>query len=192
MEKSHVLVAALLFPAAGIIVANRVTTPPEPELKFHKIDLNSPEEKYRASFASDNDKTRDALRLAVLRTANDLAKDPCDSGISSRYIQAAVNYARAYQDVVPCEKTNSCWSLEVKKINELDRQQNKARQQFGTPLDLRAQEAMQRAHETSRLKSTDFPPELTNLLAHWALDPEIHNPSNTSFRIRPPNCAASP
>src|ERR1700731_2877552 len=97
-----------------VILAARWLAPrplkPDPRLPtFHQVDVKDPRFQLEAtSFASDNDRVRDALRQAVLDEASALQGAPCDKALKASYIAAAAKYARAWISVAPCVGTRTC------------------------------------------------------------------------------------
>jgi hypothetical protein len=120
-----------------------------------------------ASSASDNDAVRDSLRRAALEAADQLSKDPCDEAVKARYIAAATKYARAWLSIAPCVGTRTCGSSDGPRLD-------RAQQAFGSPLDHRVREAMQKAHRTGALAQSDFPKDAVILVAEMAADPMIN------------------
>jgi hypothetical protein len=133
---------------------------------FQRVEPDSPRAQFEASSISDNDTTRDKLRHAVLDDAKALNDDPCNSALKQHYVEAANNYARALTGVVPCLRTQTCGRTDWPRL-EL------AGHAFGTPLDHRVHEAMQKVHAKGVFRRGDFPDDTVNLLAEMAGDPAI-------------------
>ncbi|HZU88339.1 MAG TPA: hypothetical protein VE993_03700 [Stellaceae bacterium] len=150
---------------------------PDPRLpSFHHVDTESPQYRLEQSSVGDGDAVRDRLRNEVLDYAKALADDPCNTILKASYIKAVVAYARAWISIAPCIGIRSCTSFDVA---ELDR----ARQAFGTPLDHRVRDAMQRAHARATFGTGDFPQETARLVADLAADDAIDSaPQTRAFR----------
>jgi len=146
---------------------------------FQRIDLNNPQHRERqrreSSFESDNDSVRDGLRQAVLSTANQLSREPCDQAAKVRYIEAAVKYTRARLSIAPCVATYTCSGADEARLD-------RAGEAFGTPLDRRVWEAMGQAHETDALRSSDFPKDVVGLVAETARDPVLNPRTEARFK----------
>lgn len=133
---------------------------------FHQVDVNSLR-KTEQSFASDNDVTRDKLRQAVLDAAKALGDEPCNNVLKAGYIRAATAYARAWLSISPCVRTRSCGSSDGAKLD-------RAQKAFGSPLDHRVREAMQRLHQAGIFAPGDFPKDAVVMVAQFAGDPNIN------------------
>jgi hypothetical protein len=120
-----------------------------------------------SSVSDDNDIVRDGLRRTTLEAADQLSKDPCDTTAKARYIAAATEYAQAWLSIAPCVETQTC---EWGDGPRLDR----ARRIFGSPLDHRVREAMQKAHRTGAVSRGDFPKGAVTMVAEMAADPVIN------------------
>jgi hypothetical protein len=134
---------------------------------FHKVDVNSPRFKMEQSFASDNDATRDKLRQAVLESAKALGDEPCNSVLKASYIEAATAYARAWLSVAPCVGKRTCGSADERKLDL-------AQKAFGSPLDHRVREAMERLHGAGIFVTADFPKDAVVMVAQFARDATIN------------------
>jgi hypothetical protein len=143
---------------------------------FHHVDVNSDEYKYQQSSASDGDVARDRLRNNVIDYAKALYDDPCNKALRASYIKAAVAYVRAWISIDPCIATQTCGgSADTQRLD-------RAAQAFGTPLDLRVREAMQRTHKRAGFHVGDFPDDTVYLLSGFASDPLID--PHADVRIR--------
>jgi hypothetical protein len=141
---------------------------------FHRIDPDSPRTKVEASHASDMDPVRDRLRHAVLDSAESLSEAPCNDAIKARYVKAVTDYSRAWLSVVPCLLTR-CSQADGPAIE-------RAIEAFGSPLDHRVREAMEKAHETDALREDDFPKDVVRHVAGLASDPLINPLADPSIR----------
>ena len=145
---------------------------------FHRVDVNSRDDKLETSSESENDGRRDKLRNDALDAANVLVNAPCDPLAKARYIEAATKYVRGWFSVAPC-------MAEIGRCNSDggDKQLDRVQQVFGTPLDRRVREAMQRAHETDAIVEGDFPRDTLLLLAQMAADPVISPYAEPRFQV---------
>jgi hypothetical protein len=134
---------------------------------FHQVDPDSPSRQLMSSSISDDDPTRDRLRHAVLDEAKLLDHDPCSRMLKAHYIEAVNAYARAWISIVPCLGTRTCGSSDSAKLD-------RAAHAFGSPLDLRLREAMQRVHRKTVFKLGDFPNDDAPLVAELATDGAIN------------------
>jgi hypothetical protein len=163
--------AAFLFAAAFFGLKWFMTvTPLQADARlptFQQVDPDSPQRQLMSSSISDQDPTRDHLRHAVLDAADALDHDPCSQILKTRYIAAVNGYARAWISIVPCLRTRTCGSTDSQKLD-------RAAQAFGSPLDLRVREAMQRIHRKTVFKLGDFPNDDAPLVAELAADGAIN------------------
>jgi hypothetical protein len=166
-----VSIAISLFVAAyfGVhwMLAPRPLRPDARLPTFHRVDTNSARYKFEQSFTSDNDETRDRLRQAVLDSAKALADEPCNSALKASYVKAATAYARAWLSIVPCVATRTCGSSDERNLDL-------AQKAFGSPLDHRVLDAMQRLHSAGIFTRTDFPKDAVVMVAEFAGDPLIN------------------
>jgi hypothetical protein len=139
---------------------------------FHRVDKDSAEYKLQQSSVSDNDPTRDRLRNEVMDYAKALADDPCNQILKANYIKAAVAYVRAWIAIVPCLGTQSCRGTDSTLLD-------RGAQAFGSPLDLRVREAMQRVHAKAVFGSADFPKDTVFMVAGLAADASINSVAET-------------
>jgi hypothetical protein len=150
---------------------------------FQRVDTDSPRFQLEQSSVSDDDPTRDRLRHEVLDYAKALSDDPCNDRLKAHYIEAVANYAHAWLSIAPCFGSLSCRQADSKRL-EL------AQHAFGTPLDARMREAMQKVHAKGIFKHGDFPNETTPLVAAWAndgtIDPRVVNPTIRVTAAAPP------
>ena len=152
-----------------------VPHPPNPLLllpSWHRVDADvprpqQPSPQQPSPNLADSDAARDKLRNAVLETADDLAREPCNDALKARYIDAATKYARAWLSIAPCVGTQRCGSSDGPRLDQ-------AQKTFGTPLDHQVREAMQKTHETGALKEGDFPNDVVIMVAMFARDPGIN------------------
>jgi hypothetical protein len=135
---------------------------------FHRVDANSAEYKFQQSSVSDNDPTRDRLRNDVLDYAKALKDDPCNQVLRTNYVKAAVAYVRAWIAIVPCLGTQTCRGSDSALLD-------RGRQAFGSPLDLRVREAMQRVHAKTIFGTADFPKDTVRFVAMLAADDSINS-----------------
>ena len=140
---------------------------------FHPVDKDDPLLKLQQTSVSDDDPTRDRLRHEVLDDAKALSDDPCNAKLKTRYIKAAVAYARAWISIAPCIGTLSCGSSgDSQKID-------RARQAFGSPLDVRVRDAMTHLHAKGIFGPADFPKDTVRLVADIAADDSINAAAST-------------
>ena len=137
---------------------------------FHRVADGSGQ-----SVASDNDPERDRLRNATLAAANDLRSDPCNAALKARYIEAASQYARARLRIVPCVGTHTCGPADGPRFDQ-------AKKAFGTDLDHRVQEAMNRVHMNEAFVTGDFPKDAVVMVAALAGDGEISPYASPEFK----------
>jgi hypothetical protein len=142
---------------------------------FQRVEPNSPRAKFEASSTSDNDPTRDRLRNAVLDDAKALEGDPCNDALKARYIQAVNEYAHAWLSITPCLATRTCRNADWSGIE-------RAAQAFGSPLDHRVREAMQRVHRKTVFKLGDFPNDDAPMIAELAGDGRVNPWADARFR----------
>jgi hypothetical protein len=142
---------------------------------FQRVDKDSPRFQLEESSISDDDPIRDRLRHEVLDDAKTLSEDPCNPVLRKRYIEAANSYARAWISIVPCIATQTCGSGDSDKTD-------RAAQAFGSPLDLRVREAMQKAHKRAGFRVGDFPNDTVNLVALLAADGLINPHADVRLR----------
>jgi hypothetical protein len=150
---------------------------PDPRVPtFQRVDTDSPAYKLGQSSISDGDPTRDRLRHEVLDYAKALSDDPCNPAVKRYYIKAVVDYARAYISIAPCMGTLTCGSSDSQKIE-------RARQAFGSPLDVRVRDAMTHVHAKGIFGPADFPKDTVRLVAELAADGSINSAEDTrAFR----------
>ena len=119
------------------------------------------------SVDADSDSARDGLRDAVLTAADNLKRDPCNSTLKARYIEAASKYARAWLSIAPCAATHTCGPSDGARLD-------RAKKAFGSALDHRVREAMQKVHETDIFVEGDFARDVVALVAEMAGDGVIN------------------
>ncbi len=134
---------------------------------FHHVDTNDPRYKLEQTAVSDDDPTRDRLRHELLDDAKYLADDPCNDMLKRSYIKAANDYAHAWLSIAPCEANHTCRGSDSPAMD-------RAAQAFGSPLDLRVREAMQKVHSKRIFKLGDFPNDTALLIANLARDGTIN------------------
>jgi hypothetical protein len=166
------LVVLLLFAAAFYVISQiTVLRPLTPDPRVPTFQQRASEnERNRmeaTSSASDNDAVRDRLRQSVLDGAKSFGDDPCNEAMKRLYVEAAAQYARAWLSIVPCLKTSTCGSWDGARLD-------RAREAFGSPLDHRVREAMQKAHGTGALVRGDFPSDVVEFVALLAADPLLN------------------
>jgi hypothetical protein len=117
---------------------------------YHRADKqDEPHLKLEKTSASDNDPTRDRLRTEVLDYAKALGDDPCNGILKMHYIKAVTDYVRAWISIAPCLGTHSCrWSDSPRM--------DLATRAFGSPLDLRVRDAMQKVTARACSASATF------------------------------------
>jgi hypothetical protein len=152
---------------------------------FQQVDPDSQQRQLMSSSISDNDTVRDRLRHAVLDEAKALDHDPCSQISKARYVEAVNAYARAWISIVPCLRTHTCGSSDSQKLD-------RAAHAFGSPLDLRAREAMQRVHRKTVFKLGDFPNDDAPLVAELAADGAINPLVAHAVSNGPVNAANDP
>lgn len=165
----------LTFAAAVWLLMPRPLKPDARLPTWHRVDVDSPEYKFEQSSASDNDEVRDRLRHAVLEAAADLLNEPCNDAMKARYIEAATKYARAWLSIVPCLATWTCGSSDGPRTE-------RAQKAFGSPLDHRVHEAMEKAHATGAIREGDFPKDTVHLVALLAADPVMNPTANPASK----------
>jgi len=152
---------------------------------FRQVDPDSLSRQLMSSSISDDDPIRDRLRHAVLDEAKLLDHDPCSRMLKADYIAAVNAYARAWISIVPCLGTRTCSSSDSAKLD-------RAAQAFGSPLDLRLREAMQRAHRKTGFKLGDFPNDDAPLVAELAADGAINPLAIHAVSSGPVNAGSGP
>jgi hypothetical protein len=181
MEMLRFSMVVLFLFAATFFVAYQMTAlrPLEPDPRVPTFQQRAAEdERHRmeaTSSASDNDAVRDGLRQAVLEGAKSFGDDPCNEAMKRLYVEAATKYARAWLSIVPCMKTSTCGSSDGPKID-------RAQQAFGSPLDHRVRDAMQKAHGTGALVRGDFPTDVVELVTLLAADPVLNPRADPAIR----------
>ena len=134
---------------------------------FHQVDPDSPQRQLMSNSISDNDETRDRLRHAVMDAIKALDADLCNRILKAHYIEAVNAYARGWISIVPCVGSRTCGSSDPQKLD-------RAAQAFGSPLDHRLREAMQRVHRKTMFRLGDFPNDDAPLVAQLAADGAIN------------------
>jgi hypothetical protein len=168
--------AALMFAAAflGMNWYMRVeplkADPSVPTLQ--RVDTDSTAELGQSSI-SDGDATRNQLRHDVLDYAKALSDDPCNPIAKHYYIKAVIAYARAWLSMAPCVATRTCGSSDSQKLE-------RAREAFGSPLDVRVRDAMVHVHAKGGFGPADFPKDTVRLVAELAADGSINSVADTS------------
>ena len=140
-----------LMPDARVPSFHRIGTSDDP--LQNQVDPNK----------SDGDEVRDSLRRAVLATAKDLRKSPCNDYLRDQYIAAATKYVRARLSIAPCAATKCTSNKDWAQV-EL------AGKAFNTPFDDTVREAMVSVHETDTIREGDFAPGVVLLVAMMARD----------------------
>jgi hypothetical protein len=163
--------AAFMFAAAfmGMNWLLRVE-PLKPDARlptFQRVDTASPSYQFQQSSITDDDATRDRLRMELLDYAQSLAGDPCNETLRKHYIEAANNYARAWISIVPCIRSQTCSQSDSKRLDL-------AANAFGTPMDHRVREAMRALHAKHIFKLGDFPNDTAFFVAELAADGTIN------------------
>jgi|HubBroStandDraft_6_1064221.scaffolds.fasta_scaffold28651_2 hypothetical protein len=181
METLRFPIIALFVFAATFFVAYQITAPrplePDPRVPTFQ-QRAAEEERHRmeaTSSASDNDAVRDRLRQAVLDGAKSLGDDPCNEAMRRLYVEAATQYARAWLSIVPCLRTSTCGSSDGRRLD-------RAREAFGSPLDHRVRDAMQRVHSIGALARSDFPADVVGFVAQLAADPLMNPRADPTIR----------
>jgi hypothetical protein len=163
--------AAGMFAAVFLGMSWLLTVRPlQPDARvptFQRVDKDSPRFQLEQSSISDDDPTRDRLRHEVLEDAKALDDDPCNHVLKTRYVKAVNDYARAWISIVPCVGPRTCGSSDSAKLD-------RAAHAFGTPLDHRVREAMQRVHAKAEFRLDDFPNDTAPLVAELAADGSIN------------------
>jgi len=164
--------AALMFAAAflGMNWYLRVE-PLKPDSRvptFERVDADSPASKLAPSSISDGDRTRDRLRHEALDYAKALSDDPCNPAVKHFYIKAVAAYARARLSIAPCVATRTCGSSDAQKLE-------RARQAFGSPLDVWVRDAMAHIRTKGIFGPADFPKDTVRLVAQFATDGSINS-----------------
>jgi hypothetical protein len=163
--------AAGMFAAVFLGMSWLLTVRPlQPDARlpsFQQVDKDSPRFQVEQTSISDDDPTRDRLRQEVLDDARALKDDPCNDILKTRYIKAANAYAHAWISIAPCLGTRTCGSADSSRID-------RAAHAFGSPLDHRVREAMQRVHAKAVFKLGDFPNDTAPLVADLAADGSIN------------------
>jgi len=181
--------AAVLFAAVFFGMNWFLTIEPlKPDARiptFRLIDRDSPAFQLQQSNVSDGDETRDRLRHAAMDAAQALDADPCSNVLKARYIDAVNAYARAWLSIVPCLASRTCRSSDSPKLDG-------AAQAFGSPLDHRLREAMQRVHLKTRFRLGDFPNDDASLVAQLAADGSINPLAVNAMSNGPVNAQNNP
>ena len=135
---------------------------------YHRVDKqDEPHLKLEKTSASDNDPTRDRLRNEVLDYAKAPGDDPCNGILKMHYIKVVTDYVRAWISIAPCLGTHTCqWSDSTKM--------DLAAQAFGSPLDLRVRDAMQKVHARGVFGIGDFPQDTVTLVSQLATDGSVN------------------
>jgi hypothetical protein len=143
---------------------------------YHRADKqDEPHLKLEKTSASDNDPTRDRLRTEVLDYAKALGDDPCNGILKMHYIKAVTDYVRAWISIAPCLGTHSCrWSDSPRM--------DLATRAFGSPLDLRVRDAMQKVHGKGVFGIGDFPQDTVTLVSQLAADGSVNPDADPRFR----------
>ena len=110
----------------------------------------------------DGDPAREALRLALLQSANAFALSPCDATMKSDLIEALAAYTRAWADMAGC-KSGICGGD--------DRKIDTAAASFSTPYDMRVRNAVRMAFDTGGIGREDFPGSIRLWVTMLAGDP---------------------
>jgi hypothetical protein len=146
---------------------------PDPRVPtFQRVDTDSTAE-LGQSLISDGDATRDQLRHDVLDYAKALSNEPCNPIVKHYYIKAVIAYARAWLSIAPCVATRTCSSSDSQKLE-------RARQAFGSALDVRVRDAMAHIQATGIFGPADFPKDTVRLVAELAADGSINSAADTS------------
>ena len=152
-----------LHAGAWLPASHPVEKQDEPRLKLEKTS------------ATDNDRTRDRLRNEVLDYAKALADDPCNGILKMHYIKVVTDYVRAWISIAPCLGTHTCqWSDSTRM--------DLAAQAFGSPLDLRVRDAMQKVHARGVFGIGDFPQDTVALVSQLAADGSVNPHADPRFR----------
>lgn len=99
---------------------------------------------------SDNDPTRDALRLDTMQAANAYVQSSCDSTIRENLVKALTAYSKAWAEKSGCGAYTCGGSARVELAAQL----------FSTPLDLKVREAVSEAFQQGGITIEDFPHNL--------------------------------
>jgi len=172
--------AALMFAAAFLgmnwylRVEPHKSDPRVPTVEH--VDADSSASELTQSSISDGDPTRDRLRHEVLDYAKALSDEPCNPAVKHYYIKAVVAYARAWLSIAPCVATRTCGSSDSQKLQ-------RARQAFGSPLDVWVRNAMAHIHAKGIFGPADFPKDTVRVVADLAADGSINSAADTeAFR----------
>jgi hypothetical protein len=143
---------------------------------YHRVDKqDEPRLKLEKTSATDNDPARDRLRTEVLDYAKALADDPCNGILKMHYIKAVIDYVRACISIAPCLGTHTCrWSDSPRM--------DLATRAFGSPLDLRVRDAMQKVHAKGVFGIGDFPQDTVTLVSQLAADGSVNPDADPRFR----------
>jgi hypothetical protein len=172
------LAVALLFAAYFGTQQLLVVRPLKPDARiptFQRVDTNSERYKLEQSYASDDDPTRDRLRNDVLDYAKAYGDDPCNDVLKAAYVKVVTAYVRAWSSIVPCLRSNTCRSSDWPALE-------RAGQAFGSPLDRRVREAMQRVHAKAAFAPGDFPDDIAALVAQLTNDNSINFKPDPHFQ----------
>jgi hypothetical protein len=125
----------------------------------------------------DNAK-RNPLRADTLQAATGFALSPCNKAMKADLVAATRAYAAGFQELRKC---NPMFQKNCDPVHD------KAAAIYGTPFDLRVQEALHEAFEKGGISYVDFPPELQ--MSVMSLANSRGNPVSacgiTAERVRP-------
>jgi hypothetical protein len=157
------LEARPLHSSAWFPTHHRVDTQDEPRLKLERTS------------ATDNDPARDRLRNEVLDYAKAFADDPCNGILKMQYIKVVTDYVQALINMAPCLATHTCRWSDSTRMDD-------AAQAFGSPLDLRVRDAMQKVHAKGVFGVGDFPQDTVTLVSQLAADSSVDPDADSRFR----------
>ena len=125
---------------------------------------------------SDGNASRDKLRLELLQASNAYELSPCDETIRKNFVAALTDYARAWHELAHCRPgIGGCSSSSDERFDV-------AAVAFGTPADIRVQEALHKAVGQGGLWRDDFPAPLRDYVSRLA---------SPWYGKRPPACVAA-
>lgn len=163
--------AVILFLAAFLLgqglFAARPQRPDSLMPTFQLAGPNTPGGTLGQSAISDADRVRDHLRHQVLDFAKALGDDPCSPPLKKHYVNAVINYTRAWIRIAPCLGTHDCGAGDSQMMD-------RAARAFGSPLDLKVRDAMRTVHAKRSFGIDDFPIDTVTLVSQLVADGEIN------------------
>jgi hypothetical protein len=140
---------------------------------FHRVDPNEPPKAREPE--GGKDPARDALAASLIQAANRLNDAPCDEARKARYIAAAVKYAQAWLELMPCFEKNNC-SYEDNLHNE------KITKTIGKPWRHDVMEIAEKVHLVVAFRESDFPKKVQRFMANIGSDPSINPDADPRFK----------